>query len=45
MDEIDHKLSSMSSVLRKLTLENLISRFKEEKISPDTSLHIFTKDQ
>ena len=31
MDEIDHKLSSMSSVLRKLTLENLRSRFKEEK--------------
>ena len=35
MDEIDHKLSSMSSVLRKLNLDNLISRFKEEKISPD----------
>ena len=35
MDEIDYKLSSMSSVLRKLNLENLIGRFKEEKISPD----------
>ena len=33
MDEIDHKLSSMSSVLRKLNLDNLISRFKE--VSPD----------
>ena len=32
---MDHKLSSMSSVLRKLNLDNLISRFKEEKISPD----------